>query len=50
MYILTAFLAAASSAAAVSLDFDDGYETVKTSTTPFQLRLAYQGPEAMMGL
>jgi acid phosphatase type 7 len=29
--------------------FDDGYENVTTATTPVQIRLAYQGPTAMMG-
>jgi acid phosphatase type 7 len=29
--------------------FNDGYETVNTATDPVQIRLAYQGPTAMMG-
>jgi hypothetical protein len=29
--------------------FYDGYENVTTATTPVQIRLAYQGPTAMMG-
>lgn len=29
--------------------FDDGYENVTTATAPVQIRLAYQGPTAMMG-
>lgn len=29
--------------------YDDGYENVTTATTPVQIRLAYQGPTAMMG-
>lgn len=29
--------------------FNDGYETVDTATDPVQIRLAYQGPTAMMG-
>ncbi|TVY84030.1 Acid phosphatase [Lachnellula suecica] len=28
--------------------YDDGYETVSTSTTPVQMRVAYAGPSAMM--
>ena len=27
----------------------DGYETVNSATDPVQIRLAYQGPTAMMG-
>jgi hypothetical protein len=29
--------------------YNDGYETVDSATDPVQIRLAYQGPTAMMG-
>jgi hypothetical protein len=29
--------------------YNDGYETVNLPTDPVQIRLAYQGPTAMMG-
>jgi hypothetical protein len=29
--------------------FNDGYENVNSATDPVQIRLAYQGPTAMMG-
>ncbi|KAF4633574.1 hypothetical protein G7Y89_g4556 [Cudoniella acicularis] len=32
----------------VLAQYDDGYENVTTATTPVQIRLAYQGPTAMM--
>ena len=41
--IITAIL---SSAVA---QYNDGYETVDSATDPVQIRLAYQGPTAMMG-
>lgn len=33
----------------VVAQFDDGYQNVTSATTPVQIRLAYQGPSAMMG-
>jgi hypothetical protein len=32
-----------------SAQCDDGYENVTFATTPVQIRLAYQGPTAVMG-
>lgn len=35
--------------ARVVAQYNDGYETVNSATDPVQIRLAYQGPTAMMG-
>lgn len=50
MYITPVLLALASSVASLSLDFDDGYQVVSLDTDPFQLRLAFQGSEAISTL
>lgn len=50
MYIIPTLIAFACSVASTSLDFTDGYQVVSLDTDPFQLRLAFHGPEAMMGL
>jgi hypothetical protein len=46
IYLLVA-AAAFNSAVA---QYNDGYETVNNPTDPVQIRLAYQGPTAMMGM
>jgi len=42
-------IAIASTTTLAQSQFSDGYENVNTATTPVQIRLAYQGPTAMMG-
>jgi hypothetical protein len=41
--VLTAILAGAVA------QYNDGYQIVDSATDPVQIRLAYQGPTAMMG-
>lgn len=42
-------LASAFTGAAFAQQYSDGYENVNNPTDPVQIRLAYQGPTAMMG-
>jgi hypothetical protein len=41
-------LAVATAFTSVLAQYNDGYETVNSATDPVQIRLAYQGPTAMM--
>lgn len=49
MRSFTQLFVAATAFTSVLAQYDDGYETVNLPTDPVQIRLAYQGPTAMMG-
>jgi hypothetical protein len=49
MRFFTQAVVAAAAIGGAMAQYNDGYENVTTSTTPVQIRLAYQGPTAMMG-
>lgn len=49
MYSCVKLLVVASAIATAATQYNDGYEIVETDTSPVQIRVAYQGPSAMMG-
>jgi hypothetical protein len=49
MRSFTQLFVAATAFTSVLAQYNDGYETVNLPTDPVQIRVAYQGPTAMMG-
>lgn len=49
MRSFTPLIVAVTAIASVLAQYNDGYETVNLPTDPVQIRLAYQGPNGMMG-
>jgi hypothetical protein len=49
MFSFSQFLLATTVITSAFAQYNDGYETVNLATDPVQIRLAYQGPTAMMG-
>jgi hypothetical protein len=50
MRSLTQLLVVATAVHGGLAQYNDGYETVTSATDPVQIRLAHQGPTAMMGM
>jgi acid phosphatase type 7 len=49
MHSFVQLLVAGTAVTGAFAQYNDGYETVNLPTDPVQIRLAYQGPTAMMG-
>ena len=45
-----AFTLATALSSVVKAQYDDGYQNISSAVQPVQMRLAYQGPNAMGGM